>query len=462
MKIFRSIRWRLQIWHGAVLATVLVGFGSTAYVLEGNRLQRTIDEELRRRAAVLVDSLHPIRAPLPRLPPPPMRLEMRPEGEELFDGENRSNGGYYYAIWLKNGEPEQRSYAAPISLPRPSPGEGGARRRGDWREIIVWPHRGDCVLVGRSMAPELGELHRYAWVLIGAGLATLVAGLLVGGWLAGRALRPVREIGAAARTIAAGDLSRRIDTKDTESELGELARVLNETFARLEAAFARQAQFTADAAHELRTPVTVMLTHTQNALGTACAAEEHREAFEACQRAAQRMRRLIESLLQLARLDTGALVQSRAVIDLAAIAAEGLEALQPVAIKRGIALHAELAEARCAGESERLLQVVTNLVGNAVAHNRDGGVVRVSTRMVDGQAELVVADDGPGIAAEHLPYVFERFYRADRVRSGTSGHAGLGLAIVRAIVASHAGTIEARSEPGQGAVFTVRLPGVGS
>src|SRR5204863_3265733 len=130
-------------------------------------------------------------------------------------------------------------------------------------------------------------------------------GLAGGWWIATRAIQPIADISATATKIAAGDLSQRISAADAENELGRLASVLNSTFARLEAAFAQQARFTADASHELRTPVSVILTQTQTALSRPRTEAEYREALEACQRAAQRMRKLTNSLLELARLDAG-------------------------------------------------------------------------------------------------------------------------------------------------------------
>src|SRR5204863_7102849 len=138
-----------------------------------------------------------------------------------------------------------------------------------------------------------------------------------------------------------GDLSQRINASDTDNELGRLASVLNSTFSRLEAAFAQQARFTGDAAHELRTPITVILTHTQNGLAGECPNDEHREAFEACQRAAQRMRRLTESLLQLARLDAGQEPMKRERFDLSRTAKDCVEMLRPLADERGIEIDAD-------------------------------------------------------------------------------------------------------------------------
>ena len=159
----------------------------------------------------------------------------------------------------------------------------------------------------------------------------LVLGLAGGWWVATRAIRPIEAISATAVKIAGGDLSQRINAADTDSELGRLAGVLNSTFARLEAAFAQQARFTSDASHELRTPVSVILSQTQTALSRERPAAEYREALEACQRAAQRMRNLTESLLELARLDAGQEPMKQERFDLLRVARECVEMVRPLA-----------------------------------------------------------------------------------------------------------------------------------
>jgi len=269
-------------------------------------------------------------------------------------------------------------------------------------------------------------------------------------------LRPIENISAAAVKISAGDLSQRINVAEAESELGQLAAVLNSTFARLEAAFAQQQQFTADAAHELRTPVSVMLTQTQTALNRERSGAEYRETLEACQRASQRMRKLIESLLELARLDAGQETLKRLRFDLSQMANDCVELVRPLADERGVKILSELAPLEITGDSERLAQVVINLLTNAIQYNRSGGEARLKLESPGNLAVLTVADTGPGIPIEDLPHVFERFYRGDKSRS--SGNTGLGLAISKAIVEAHGGTIEVLSKPGAGTTFTVRLP----
>jgi heavy metal sensor kinase len=294
--------------------------------------------------------------------------------------------------------------------------------------------------------------------LAGVGAVILILGLAGGWWLASRAIRPIHEISATALKISAGDLSRRIDVQDTESELGQLASVLNATFARLENAFTQQQQFTSDAAHELRTPVSVMLTQTQTALNRDRSATEYRETLEACQRSAQRMRRLIESLLELARLDAGQETMKRSRFDLAQIAADCIGQIKPLAESRRIRIEPDLAPAECNGDSERIAQVITNVLSNAVFYNRDNGEVRVRVRRDQNFAVIEVADNGTGIAPEHQANVFKRFYRADPARTASQGRSGLGLAISKAIIEAHGGAIELASEAGKGTVFTVRLP----
>lgn len=511
MNPLRSIRWRLQLWYGALFAAVLGVLGVAAYRFEADRRLELFDAELQRLCAGLNGSIRSQFSGPPRGGRGGGRGEGRAtsssdaEGEkngkadkggkdekDARDGKGEKGGrgekgegrgprtpppavpvvttssavgpesvarGIYWAVWTHNGVPFSASANAPLPLPRPTEDEHLVRQRGGLREVFINAAPGDYALVGRSLAADLQSLHRFGWMLAGGGLAVFALVLAIGWWLVNRALRPVSAIGEAATRIATGDLARRIDTRDTDSELGQLASVLNATFARLEASFAQQARFTADAAHELRTPVTVMLTHVQNALATPGASEEHREAFEACQRAAQRMRRLIETLLQLARLDAGQESDvAPARVDLAAVARDSVDHVRPLAAQRRVTLHVEGEPAACLGAADLLGQVVTNLVTNAIHHNRSGGEARIATRIDGDYVELTVADYGPGIPEAHLPHIFERFYRVDKARTGAQGRTGLGLAIVRAIVEAHSGEVTVRSTVGAGTTFTVRLP----
>ena len=512
--IFKSIRWRLQAWHGLILVIVLVGFGITAYHLARDNQLRRVDQELDQRLMALLrpQPPEPPRERFPGQPPPGeardqafgQRREPRPgepPNERRFGSpdfvrrirEAVEQGGaidtsqtniFYYVLWQQDGSILARSPGAPDDLPAPertlaaqppaaldrdAPGGPlpfGAgphvppipRTRGQLRELFRFLPQGGCVLVGRSMGADLIAMRRLALWLVAAGTAVLILGLAGGWWVATRAIRPIEAIGATAVKIAAGDLSQRINAADAESELGRLAGVLNSTFARLEAAFTQQARFTSDASHELRTPVSVILTQTQTALSRERTSCEYREALEACQRAARRMKTLTESLLELARLDAGQEPMKRERFDLFRVARECIEMVRPLAAERGIQIHCEITPLECLGDAGRIGQVVTNLLTNAIYFNRDQGEVRLTARAEGGAILLTVSDTGQGIPAEDTPHLFERFYRADKSRSRIQGRNGLGLAICKAIVDAHGGGIEVSSQVGVGSTFTVRLP----
>ncbi|HXP61417.1 MAG TPA: HAMP domain-containing sensor histidine kinase [Dongiaceae bacterium] len=378
-------------------------------------------------------------------------------GDEAAGGPRRNERGQDARATF--GPPGDEAGGGGPMRPRPGPPMPPiGRTRGEYREIFRAMPGGEVLLVGRSIAEDLKDMQRLALRLVVAGAGVLLLGLAGGWWLATRAIRPIEDIGATALKIAAGDLSQRINVADTDSELGRLAGVLNSTFSRLEAAFAHQARFTSDASHELRTPVSVVLTQTQSALARERTMPEYREALEACQRAAQRMRKLTQSLLALARLDAGQDPMRREPLDLARVTRECVEMVRPLAAESGLELRCDLPTVMCPGDAERLSQVATNLLSNAIRFNRPGGEVRISTRAENEVAVLTVADTGQGIPDSDLPHIFERFYRVDESRSGVQGGTGLGLAISKAIVDAHSGTLEVSSQPGAGSTFTVKLP----
>jgi heavy metal sensor kinase len=318
--------------------------------------------------------------------------------------------------------------------------------------------RGTRILVGRPVGREQADLAAFAWQLAGAGAAVLAAGL-AGGWvISARILRPVAAISATASAISATNLSERIDAGKVDRELAELAGVLNAMFDRLEAAFERQARFTADASHELRTPLAILRSHAELALSRPRTPDEYRETVETCLGATRRMTALVEGLLTLARADAGKLELRRQPVDLRHVVEEGVALFEPLAEGRGVSLAASLAPANVTGDPDRLGQVLTNLLSNAVQYNRPGGAVRVELGVAAAEAVLSVSDTGCGIPEGDRPHIFERFYRVDKARSRASGGNGLGLAICKSIVEAHGGTIGFETKPGQGSTFWVRLP----
>ncbi len=378
----------------------------------------------------------------------------------MFDARD----GYYFTIWRRDGVVLQKSANAPE---RPAPGAFERdtlphfRTNGEFREAVHCSGFGDCSMAGRSLADELSTQRSSRLVLLGVGGTVLALGLAVGWLITSLATRPMERISAAAARIAAGDLSERVPVADAESEVGRLGSVLNSTFDRLQAAFGRQQQFTADAAHEMRTPLAVIISEAQTTLARERSAAEYRETVEGCLDTAQQMRRITETLLLLARIDGGEAALSRQEVDLADVARDCVQKLDGLANDHGIQIRTDLAAAPAFSVRERLEQVVLNLASNGIYYNRPGGEVRLTTGTEGGEAMLRVTDNGIGIAAEDIPHVFDRFYRADKARSQAQGHTGLGLAICKTIVEAERGTIEVSSVRGQGTTFTVRIPSKG-
>jgi two-component system, OmpR family, sensor kinase len=483
MKFTKSIHWRLVLWIAFLLGLVLLALDVTAYRIRLTSPVGQLDEELQRSVAVLSGVISaPTRAP-PGMAggPPPMPAgqgdpapgqngpsvsplsKPGPEASRLSAITGRLSAdmaaGYYFSIWIREAAaPYWRSTNCPAGIVRPAlPGRGaGTRTRDGFREAYQTTESGDCILVGRQLAPGVAEARLPAgWLVLGS-LVMLGFGLGGSWFIVASALRPVGKISAAAAKISSGDLSQRISVTETESELGQLADVLNATFARLEAAFAQQKHFTTDAAHELRTPLAALISEAQITLARERSVADYKEALAANLDIAQQMRRLTDSLLELARLDAGQEDLTRQKIDLAAVVEEGVKIVIPLASPRQLQFLCELAPAEVFADPGRMTQAVTNLLTNAIHYNRDGGKIRVTTGVENHGAVLSVADTGHGISAADLPHVFERFYRADKSRS--TGGLGLGLAITKAIVTAHGGTIEVTSEKNVGTKFRVRLP----
>ena len=481
----KSIRLRFQLWLAFLLFVVLSGFGFTSYHLYRGAELRRIDEQLvRRLGAVGVD----VRTPPagrrgfdgpppgeddgPRKGPPRDRdfrgrpafmmnreIHLSSRTENFFD-ENQTNG-FFFVVWSRGGNVLKQSTNAPTNIAQPQrPGRDITVKFNsspDSRHAYQYTEFGDCILVGRWIADHWAGNQRFAWLLCAVGAGVLFVAL-AGGWiLTTRALRPIRDISKAATQISAGDLSQRINAADTDSELGQLANLLNSTFARLEAAFAQQKQFTADAAHELRTPLAVIISETQTALNRPRTAEEYRETVEACLETAQRMRALTSSLLELARFDAGQEKIHKQPFDLAETARQCVSDTEKLAAERNVKILSDFNPTPATGDAARIAQVINNLLTNAIHYNRHGGEVRIKTEVQNGHAMLTVKDTGVGISPEALPHIFTRFYRADASRTGGSGHSGLGLAISKAIIDAHGGAISVVSAVGEGTTFTVRL-----
>lgn len=478
MKNFlQSLRWRLQIWHGLLLLVVVVGFTLPTFHFARESQTQRIDRDLGRLERSLLRSLMDVIQGFQTDPGKPDYRQDRPflQFSEFVQRltsqpvkvpatmaaqfQGHEPGYAYFSIRDKDDKTILQSENAPADmrfLPIPaSDFNEEARSIGNRRETARSNSHGLKVVVGRDITPDLQEMQRMATLHVLIGLGVWLFGLIGGWWLSGRAIRPIRTISETATRIAEGNLEERINITETDSELGQLSQVLNQTFERLHDSFERQRQFTADASHELRTPVTILISETQRLLKRERTAEEYREALQTCGETAQRMRRLIEALLLLARQDGQTRDEPNSICDLSDCLRDVISHLRPLAEERHRRLEARLNPAPCKADAEAISILATNLISNGLQH---GGNVTVSSRAEAGEAVFTVGDDGPGIAEADQPHIFERFYRADQARTGNSGHSGLGLAIAKAIVDNHGGSLRVESKPGQGTTFEVRLP----
>ena len=277
--------------------------------------------------------------------------------------------------------------------------------------------------------------------------------------IARRGIRPIERVTATARRVRSSTLHERIDTTDLPAELRALAATFNGMLDRLEESFAQVSRFSADVAHELRTPVSNLRGEIEVALGKARTPEEYRETLESALEECLRISRLIHGLLFLARAETMADAPHHDTIQVGQEIEAVLEFYDAQAAEAGVTLAVEGVNGLVAAFDRTLLQqAVGNLVANAIAHTPPGGRVAIRFRGDGAILRIEVADTGRGIAAEHLPHVFNRFYRADPARSGSAGNFGLGLSVVRSIAALHGGHVTIESEVGRGTRVMLEVP----
>jgi two-component system heavy metal sensor histidine kinase CusS len=450
-----SIRWRLTLWNTLGLTVVLAGFAALVYALLAHALDQQTDRKLLGGFRELGQDT---------------RLESDPEGQmrhwafELYE-----HAGVLCAVYDPAGGVLLRSDELPASALPPRPREGGPRLRdaavpGLGRQRIL---EGPIRLGGREatvllMAP-LGEADRELNRLLAAlSLAVPVAvacAIALGYLLARAALAPVDRLRRSTREVTADRLDRRLPVANPGDELGQLAATINEMIGRLERSFAEVRRFTADASHELRTPLTAIRTEVEVALAGSPVTPEQGRLLGSVLEECSRLTRLTDQLLTLAREDAGTLPPEREPVDLSALAAAVADNMLPLAEAKGLTLRVNgPGPAVVRGDATRLRQVFYNLLDNAIKYTPSGGSVEVSVEARAPGAVVTVRDTGVGIPPEHLPHVFDRFYRADKARSRAEGGSGLGLSIARSLVAAHAGQIALTSVPGRGTTCTVALP----
>jgi signal transduction histidine kinase len=317
---------------------------------------------------------------------------------------------------------------------------------------------GGTLVFFRSIEPAMSALARLDRVLAALLLAGFVGTAAILAFVLDRALRPVEEVTTLAGSVEATDLSRRVRVLPGGEEFQRLVAVINSLLDRLERAFAVQRRLVADAAHELKTPIAVVLGEAQDALRSGSRPEEQRRSLETIETTARGMARETEKLLSLARTDSAPPAASE-IVELSAIAGESVEASRPLASARGVRLQFLPGDvARVRGDRSALLRLASNLVANAAAYSDPGTLVDVASGMRDGEAFLEVRDRGPGVPPEKRLRIFDRFVRLEPARLRNPEGSGLGLAIVEQVARAHGGRVEVEDRPGGGSIFRAVIP----
>ena len=314
--------------------------------------------------------------------------------------------------------------------------------------------------IGRSLADQRHILEQFTWTYIGVIPLVILSGCLLGWYLAARALTPVLEVAQAAQRISGSNLSLRIPSRGAHDELDYLIETFNRMIARLENSFNQIRQFSTDVSHELRTPITAIRGQLEVALFTANTTDQYREAMLNALQDIERLSQIVRALLLLSQAESGQLALQKTRLDLSELAADVVDQFQIPYEEARIRLTAQLPR-ECWAEVDRIQieRMVSNLLSNAMKFTPPGGEVQVSLANAANGVELAVQDTGCGIAHDHLPHIFDRFYRVPgRDSSGPERGLGLGLSFVAWIAKAHEGTVRVESTPGKGTRFVVFLP----
>ncbi len=322
-------------------------------------------------------------------------------------------------------------------------------------------HKGQPPLIYQVV---MEATHVEAWMMnfrrqlmVVVGVGTLASSLLA--WfITRRGLTPLRDITASVQRVTASGLEEQLGARAWPAELSTLAAEFDKMLARLRDSFERLSQFTADAAHEFRTPMNNLMGATSLTLSRDRTPDDYRRTLEANFEEYERLSRMVESLLFLARAEHAGSGLHKQFLDAVGAARSVIDFFSALAEEKDVTLTVSGVTALHADET-LFRQALTNLVSNAIRHTPPGGHVSITlSTAADGGAIVAVQDTGSGISPGHLPYVFERFYRADASRTGSTSGAGLGLSLVQTLMTLHGGTVTAESESGQGSVFTLRFP----
>ena len=452
-----TIRWRLTLWITLALGVTLTCFAILVYGLLRQALFEQTDLSL--------------RSALGQLKGDPRANTATDERINYWIEEYKDHLGLYCVVYRNGaahawtvGLNEKSLPPVPVNSAETWTDEVELPIIGRQREMVERMQLGGQEFVVVVLAPldvVDRQLTQVQGVFFIAGPLTLLFSFVLSFWLAGRALAPMIELRRSTDAITADHLDKRLPNPNPSDELGQLTETINAMFNRLERSFAEIRRFTADASHELRTPLTALRAEVEVAIGKTLSPEDSRQLLGGILEELVRMSRLTDQLLTLSRRDAGMEQLTLAHLPLSSLILDVVETLRPLADSRQIGLHLEddgMATIQIKGDEGRLRQVFINLLDNALKYTPSEGKVVVRIEKQGQTVTVVVEDTGIGIASEHLPRVFDRFYRVDKARSREEGGTGLGLSIAESIVKAHGGTIELQSTIGRGTVCCVILP----
>ena len=451
-----SIRMRLTAWYAAVLSLMLVAYAAATFIAVRHEFLEQLDDQLHEDFETAEGFLAPTGDG-----------RVAWSGDGRHDPDNDEDRGS--DVWLASGEQVYRSGASaslpPVALAATTAQpryESIVANRQSWRTLTGTTLVGGRAVVLRVSRAE-GRLRGQLWeilVVLVLGLPVIVVLAGVGGYvLARRALTPLDHLASEARRITAERLHERLSVPNQDDEIGRLAAVINDAFARLESSFAQLRRFTADASHELRTPLAVIRGLGEAALGETRTPVEYKEAMGSMLEEVDRLTNLVDTLLRLSHGDAGTVRLARRAVDVGQLTRDAVSSLGILAEERNQRVTVDAADGIVVTADRLVLrEAITNVVDNAIKYSPPASSIRVRVYADGDQAHLTVADEGPGIAAQDRQRIFDRFFRLDEARSRASGGAGLGLAIAKWAVEANGGRISVDNGANQGSVFRIVLP----
>ena len=454
-----SIQVRLAAWYFLSVAAIIVLFAACSWYALKASMYHSIDRDLGYRMAVVVPFIES------------HSLNSREQFAKEFANSSDSSivgvfvqvtDDQFNVIYASDVLVSHRVPALPPAVPGGSVslttvGQKGWPVRAASKHVIVGG-TGLTVHVVEPLRDMLGSLREYALYFSVLIPLALILTTTVGYWMSRHALAPVEQIRKQAEAIDAADLTTRLKVPESDDELSRLTQTLNAMLSKIEAGFRSIERFTADASHELRAPLALIITAGEVSLRRERSREQLTETLHKIVREARHMSKLVENLLALARRDGQSLSAEPVPVDLTALLRDLCSELAPAAHAKGLELASTIPnhEIQAMGETTDLRRLFLILIDNAIKYT-EVGLINLSLTSNDAHVTVTVRDTGIGIEQDALPHVFDRFWRADKVRSRSEGGAGLGLSLASQIVQKLGGTISVESEAGRGSSFTVQL-----